>query len=188
VACAVGRANALGVRVIANLSPFDREAIAALRSADTWIVNETEWSLLTGGTPEQSVCDWAQVLKRLGCAEIVITQGADPTLHVTERGMVSITPPKVTPVDTVGAGDAFAGAFAVASSEGKTPAACLHFANAAGALATLEPGAQTSIPRRQQIEKLLHETGSLPGSSIPSNSLSANTLRPPNPIHTIGPI
>jgi ribokinase len=53
-------------------------------------------------------------------------------------------PPKVTPVDTVGAGDTFAGAFAVSGD--------ISFANAAGALATLKAGAQPSIPTRREIE------------------------------------
>ena len=66
---------------------------------------------------------------------------------------VEIAPPKVTPVDTVGAGDTFAGAFAVASSEGREDA--IRFANAAGALATLKAGAQPAIPTRGEIEAFM---------------------------------
>lgn len=57
--------------------------------------------------------------------------------------MGEFAPPKVTPVDTVGAGDTFAGAFAAFSD--------IAFANAAGTLATLKAGAQLSIPTREAI-------------------------------------
>lgn len=171
VSDAARRAKDSGVCVIANLSPFDPAAVSALQCADTWIVNETELCLLTGGIRAEDAPDWNQVLKRLGCAQLVITRGADSTLLVDRSGVVSIAPPKVSPVDTVGAGDAFAGAFAVACSEGKTHAACVHFANAAGALATLERGAQASIPWREQIDRVLQRTRPLtdPELNSPEN-------------------
>lgn len=164
VACAAIRAKAAGARVIANLSPFHPAAIAALQGADAWIVNETEFELLTGGLCVEKEPEWSGVLKRLGCKRLVITRGADPALLVEGGSVISLPPPQVTPVDTVGAGDAFAGAFTAALGEGKPPAECVRFANAAGSLATLERGAQNSIPRREHIEKLLekHRTGPHP--------------------------
>jgi ribokinase len=52
-------------------------------------------------------------------------------------------------VDTVGAGDTFAGVYAVGLCEGRTDP--VSFANAAAALATLTPGAQAAIPFREAI-------------------------------------
>ena len=49
---------------------------------------------------------------------MIITRGGDPTLAITASGVLNIAPPQVTPVDTVGAGDAFAGAFTVACASG----------------------------------------------------------------------
>ena len=58
-------------------------------------------------------------------------------------------------VDTVGAGDAFCAAFAVALAEGIDVPGALRFAAAAGALAVTKPGAAAAMPSRAAVEKLL---------------------------------
>ena len=80
---------------------------------------------------------------------------AQTTLVLTASGILKIAPPSVTPVDTVGAGDTFAGAFTVASASGMPLEEAIHFANAAGALATQGTGAQASIPVRDAILALV---------------------------------
>ena len=76
---------------------------------------------------------------------------AQSTLVLTANGILNIAPPQIIPVDTVGAGDAFAGAFTVASASGMPLEEAIHFANAAGAVATQGRGAQTSTPGRDAI-------------------------------------
>jgi ribokinase len=132
-------ARAAGVRVILNPSPLTEAFLADPFEVDVLIVNEGEAQKMA---PNRS-------LREAKCRQLVITRGAESTLHVTEGGLVEYVPPGVLPVDTVGAGDAFAGAFAVASSEGQAHA--VRFANAAGALATQKAGAQPSIPWREAI-------------------------------------
>ena len=132
-------ARAAGVRVILNPSPLTEAFLADPFEVDVLIVNEGEAQKMA---PNRS-------LQEANCRQLVITRGAESTLHVTEGGLVEYVPPGVLPVDTVGAGDAFAGAFAVASSEGQAHA--VAFANAAGALATQKAGAQPSIPWREAI-------------------------------------
>jgi len=64
----------------------------------------------------------------------------------------------VSPVDTVGAGDTFAGAVATALTDGMVAMEAIRFANAAGALATLAAGAQEAkgaIPDRSSIVAFL---------------------------------
>lgn len=129
-----------GVRVVLNPSPLSAEYLAARFAVDVLIVNEGEAAQIT---PERNLAEAM-------CRHLIITRGAESTLSITEDGVEEITPPKVTPVDTVGAGDTFAGAFAVASGEGREDA--IRFANAAGALATLKAGAQPAIPTRAEIE------------------------------------
>lgn len=132
-------ARAAGVRVILNPSPLTEAFLADPFEVDVLIVNEGEAQKLAPN----------RTLKEAKSRQLVITRGAESTLYVTEGGQCEYVPPKVSPADTVGAGDAFAGAFAVASSEGQGhPVA---FANAAGALATLKAGAQPSIPWREAI-------------------------------------
>jgi ribokinase len=63
--------------------------------------------------------------------------------------------PRVTAVDTTGAGDAFNGALAVALAERRPLAGALAFATAAAALACTRRGAQPSMPTRAEAERQL---------------------------------
>lgn len=132
-----------GVRVVLNPSPLSAVYLAARFAVDVLIVNEGEAAQIT---PNRN-------LREAMCRHLIITRGAESTLSITADGVMEIAPPKVTPVDTVGAGDTFAGAFAVASGEGRGDA--IRFANAAGALATLKAGAQPAIPMRAEIEAFM---------------------------------
>jgi ribokinase len=58
-------------------------------------------------------------------------------------------------IDTTAAGDAFAGAFAVALSEGRSMQDAVRFANAAGAACCESFGAQPALPTRQAVESKL---------------------------------
>ena len=86
---------------------------------------------------------------------MIVTRGGASTLVITASGILSTAPPQVIPVDTVGAGDAFAGAFTVTSASGMPLEEAIRFANAAGALATQGRGAQTSTPGRDAILALV---------------------------------
>jgi ribokinase len=127
-------AREAGVKVILNPSPLSEAFLADRFDVDVLIVKEGEAAKIT---PNRD-------LKEARCAQLIITRGAESTLSLTEAGVSEFAPPKVTPVDTVGAGDTFAGAFAVSGD--------ISFANTAGALATLKAGAQPSIPTRSEIE------------------------------------
>jgi ribokinase len=136
-----------GVRVILNPSPLSEAFLAARIEVDTLIVNEGEAEEIA---PHRD-------LREARCRQLVITRGGEGTLLISGSGVSEATPPQVTPVDTVGAGDSFAGALAVAlSSNAHDP---VRFANAAGALATLKAGAQPAIPTRDEIEALLRRQG-----------------------------
>jgi ribokinase len=148
---AVKIASAAGVPVILNPSPLTPEFIQTGLSVDTLIVNEHEAATLTGRQLEEAQTQPQSVLAAARCRQLIITRGGDSTLVITAGQTLSIAPPKVTPVDTVGAGDTFAGAFAVACSTGSRMDEAIRFANAAGALATQVVGAQPSIPNRDAI-------------------------------------
>ncbi len=62
---------------------------------------------------------------------------------------------EVAAVDTVGAGDCFAGTFAARWAEERNFARSIQAANVAGALATLERGAQESIPPKETVDEVL---------------------------------
>jgi ribokinase len=86
---------------------------------------------------------------------VIITLGERGALALVGDDVIVQPSPRVEVVDSTGAGDAFVAAFAVAEwwSAGIAPA--LRFACAAGALATTKPGAMPSMPRREDVERLL---------------------------------
>ena len=59
---------------------------------------------------------------------------------------------KVTPVDTTGAGDTFAGVLAAFLDEGRSLRDAMAHAAIAGSLACTKHGAQPSFPTRAEIE------------------------------------
>jgi ribokinase len=58
-------------------------------------------------------------------------------------------------VDTVGAGDAFVAALAVSLLDDMTVGHSLERACAAGALATIRAGAQTSLPTAAEVDTIM---------------------------------
>lgn len=147
-----------GVPVIWDPAPatagFPPETYAAL---DFVTPNQTEAHDLTGikvtGIP--SARDAAEALLRKGAPVAVIKLGEAGVYYSTPRGGGHISSFDVEVTDSVAAGDAFAGAFAVALGEGKGLEEALHHGTAAGALAVTRPGAQDAMPSRDDVESLL---------------------------------
>jgi ribokinase len=136
-------AREAGVPVVLNPSPWRPDFPWSDVSLHTVIVNETEAAAWLGEVkfPEE-----------LALERLVVTQGSRPTLGMSRDGRLAVSPLAVRPVDTVGAGDAFAGAMAVALAEQQGFEAALQFANAAGGLATLAIGAQEALPTRAEVD------------------------------------
>jgi ribokinase len=152
---AIHIATAAGVPVILNPSPLTSEFIRARVEVDTLILNAQEAAALVSMTHAEIDAEPQRARAAAHCRQMIITRGSDPTLVITVSGILKIAPPQVIPVDTVGAGDAFAGAFTIASASGMALEEAIHFANAAGALATQGIGAQPSIPGRDAIFSLI---------------------------------
>jgi sugar/nucleoside kinase (ribokinase family) len=81
---------------------------------DLLFANEDEAKGLVGATDLNSAVDY---LKTLG-KEFAITRGFKGALVWDGRTLIDIDPVKVEAVDTVGAGDMFAGAFLYARGQG----------------------------------------------------------------------
>lgn len=159
VAHVIRCANRLGKCVILNPSPLHTSLDLQALVVDYLIVNEVELSSLAGGIrtdSEASGREAAMALRNSGSiGTVIVTRGGEKTLLVTAEGCTAVPAHPVTPVDTVGAGDTFAGAFAAALAEGKNPAGAIRFANTAAALSTLKLGAQESMPMRAEVERRL---------------------------------
>lgn len=145
-------ARAAGTRVVLNPAPVVAHPPELLALADVLVVNEVEAAMLAGGTHPA-----AQARTLLGGRELaVVTLGEQGAVFATasgEAGVVEAFP--VQAIDSVGAGDAFCAALAVALCEGQAAGAAVRFAAAAGALAVTVAGAVTSLPRRAAVDRLL---------------------------------
>jgi ribokinase len=138
---AARQAQAAGATVMVNASPAgaDPAALADLATvADVVIVNEAELQ------------DWHWPVPHL-----VITRGARGASYSGSDGEFDVAAPAVEAVDTAGAGDVFAGVLAAGWSADRGHA--LRRACAAGALATLVPGAGDCAPDDEAIEDVLQQ-------------------------------
>lgn len=146
-----------GVMVILNPAPARTLPDDLLSMVDVLIPNETETALLTGmpvgGKAEFEAA--AHELRKSGVPTVILTLGGEGALLASVEGLEHFPAFDVTPVDTTAAGDAFVGGFAVALAEGKSLAQAVRFGNAAGASAVTKLGAQTSLPKRVEVEELL---------------------------------
>ena len=136
-------------RVVVNLAPVVDVQQQALLAADPLMANEHEAGLILeqlgldgAGTPEEL----ARRLLDAGFASVVLTLGSAGALVATAEALTHIDSPKVEAVDTVGAGDSFAGAFCHRILEGDSMADAAAFACRVGAFSVTRPGAQPSYP------------------------------------------
>lgn len=84
------------------------------------------------------------------------TRGPKGTIWLDEHGQLEETPAfPVHTVDTLGAGDIFHGAFALAITEGMELRRALRFASAAAALKCTRFGGAFAAPQRAEVERLL---------------------------------
>jgi len=93
-------------------------------------------------------------LTNWGARTIIVTLGEGGVLVHEAASEFHLPAHAVKVVDTVGAGDAFVGAFAAAIAQGATTGEAAQWGNAAGALAVTKPGAQSSLPYGEEIELL----------------------------------
>lgn len=152
---AVEAAIQLGVEnntaVVLNPAPAQPLRPVILSQIDYLILNQSELRLLSGEDDRQTAI---RKLQDMGCRTIVVTLGGDGALLIEGQTQNHLKAYTVKAVDTVGAGDAFVGAFAAAIAQGATTLEAAQWGNTAGALAVTKPGAQSSLPYGEEIELL----------------------------------
>ncbi|MDY6961239.1 MAG: PfkB family carbohydrate kinase, partial [Pseudomonadota bacterium] len=126
--------------------------LAAL--ADIVIANETEFELLVGRSDLEPAAREEALLELHGETgqTFIITLGADGVIAARDGALHWAKGLKIEPIDTVGAGDTFCGYLAAALDSGIAFDQALRRAAVAGSLACLKPGAQPSIPTRDEVE------------------------------------
>jgi ribokinase len=160
VKAAAQLAAATGARVILNPAPARPLPDDLLRRVYLLTPNESEAELLTGRSVNSgaAVAKAADALLARGVQNVIITLGARGAFVAGKEARSLVPGFKVKPVDTTAAGDVFNGTLAVALAEGKPLLEAARFASAAAAISVTRLGAQTSAPKRKEIDRLVATT------------------------------
>jgi ribokinase len=150
---------ARGARVILNPAPAQPLPDSLLAAVSMLTPNEAEAARLSGVgvSDEAGLVLAADLLRRRGVRDVLITLGARGVFTVVDGVPEIIRAFEVAAVDTTAAGDVFNGALAVALAEGQPSRGAIGFGSAAAALSVTRMGAQPSVPRRAEIDAFLRE-------------------------------
>lgn len=153
-------ARSLGVSTVLNPAPAAELPKSLYALCDYLTPNETEAASLTGlpvETTEQAERAAGALLSR-GARNVIITLGERGAL--VRNSSVTTHVPAVSAgpvVETTGAGDAFAGALAVALAEGREIVEATRFACAVAGISVTRPGTAPSMPHRTEVDDLLRQ-------------------------------
>jgi ribokinase len=154
ITAALAAAARRALRVL-NLAPAPPEAAELSAAAPDWLVVPASAAAAVLGRPVSGLTEAAAAAAELvaaGAGNAVVTAGAAGAAYCGPDGgqgkTVVVTVPgfKVQATDTVGAGDTFVGALAVALAAGVPPVDAVTAASAAGATAATRPGTQSGMP------------------------------------------
>jgi 2-dehydro-3-deoxygluconokinase len=158
VFAAIGAAVAAGVPVSFDVNhrpalwgdrdPAPLYRRVAERSAIVFAGADEAALLVGAGSPEQLAARIAD----LGPAQAIVKLGEDGCVASIDGEALSAPAEKITPLDTVGAGDAFVAGYLVALLDGLAPADRLRQGARCGAFACLGPGDWESLPRRADLD------------------------------------
>lgn len=147
-------AAAAGIPTIldADLS-FDPRSVELLGLAAHVVFSGAALSRMSGESDPVRGLRWARSRAPGPCVGVTIGAGgylwlSSETLHRAPGHSVEV-------VDTLGAGDVFHGAYALAIAEGRAVADSARFANAAAAIKCTRPSGRRGIPTRSEVDALL---------------------------------
>ncbi|MCC6320536.1 MAG: ribokinase [Phycisphaerales bacterium] len=160
-AAQIAKHGEAGTTTILNAAPAQRLPTTLLERIDCLLVNRSEAAALTERPESSEPAELANATLDLGPRTVVLTLGSRGAMALARTGNSVITwyaPAfRVEPIDTVAAGDAFAGTLAAVLAAGRTGSLgeALTLASAAGALATTKRGAIPSLPSLAEINRLV---------------------------------
>ena len=152
------RAKKNNCTTILNLAPYKKTSTQILTFTDILIVNETEFSELSGIElsliNEDVNIDPINSLKLLKSIDLIVTLGKRGILIFSNGNKTFIAGEKVNAIDTVGAGDCFVGALGYGILNGKDLLTASKLANKAASVSVTKKGAAASMPFLKDIHDL----------------------------------
>lgn len=148
-----------GAEVMLNAAPAAPLEDFAMNAVDWLLVNAGEAAYLLG---EQEKHSRAEIQHQAGslaqqyAVGVAVTLGADGALWIERDGHHGhVAGPKVDVVDTTGAGDTFAGAFAHARANGSSLRSAIEIAVMAGTLSVQRAGARAGMPHAAELAEAI---------------------------------
>ncbi len=157
----------MGLLTIINPAPAPETALPELEAADILTPNESEAQALLGlerGDAADEVTLASELRSRTGARHVIITLGERGLVACDSTGIWRVAAPKVTAVDTTGAGDAFNGALAAALVQGRDIKSAAAWACQAAAYSVTQPGTIPYYPTTSQVQDFIRQVGGLPSA------------------------
>lgn len=158
---AASLARAAGARIMLSAAPAGRIPERVLHGIDVLLVNRIEGKMvaeavgIAAAKPAEIV---SGLTKRYGFS-CIMTLGAEGAICFGPDGGFLVPALPVSPVDTTGAGDAFAGVLCASVDVGFALEEAVRRACAGAAIACAKLGAQTSLPYAREIDAAARELG-----------------------------
>ncbi|MDC3424398.1 ribokinase [Aquibacillus sp. 3ASR75-11] len=148
-----------GMYIILDPAPAEGITMKALEYADVITPNRQETKHMIGIEVNdiESALHAARTFEKMGVKNSIIKMAEKGSLVYQSGQWEYVKAIPVKPVDTVGAGDAFAGALACGIATGKDLVSAVEYATIVGALKVTKLGAQTGIPTLDEVNKFCEE-------------------------------
>ena len=125
-----------------------------LPETDVFLPNDDEATIITG---QRDPVRQAEFFRRAGAGTVIITQGKNGCVLVTDRLRLRAGVYPVEFVGGTGSGDAFDAGYIAGLLAGEDPAGCLRWGSALGASCVRSIGATESVFNRDQAEAFMRE-------------------------------
>jgi len=156
----IERAKKRGAKTVMNFAPATQDLSAdALYNLDYIILNEHEADLIgkKHGIQTNDKTYFVKELNKRFDLVAIVTLGGIGSIVCDGQETYMVSPLKINPVDTVGAGDAYTGYFCAALDQKLPLKDALKHASIAGSLACTKVGAQTAVPSKNEVMAHLND-------------------------------
>lgn len=138
------------IKFVLNPSPIKAYPKELFENATYVIVNELELKEVPGYNEKEPY----KLLEKHP-NKIIVTKGGEGAFFHDGKQLVNVPAAKVKVLDTTGAGDTFLGTFMVAINAGLNMFDAITFANICAGLKTQKLGAQTGMPKLDEVKKYI---------------------------------